>query len=92
MKHPTSVENMTAEELAEKFMNTTYGYHLAFFKKMAELYRQESIKDQERGYLKLYGLLYDLANVIVFACSILERIWKICEPYNNKKTEIKEEE
>ncbi len=82
--HPIKVNNISTEELAEKIMDTTYAYHLAFFKKFAELYKKkESHDDKKQGYSILSSLLLTTYYTITTIYSLLKIIWKICEPRTN---------
>ena len=87
MNHPTSVDGMTAQELATKFVATTYGYQHEFFSELARLYIHESKQDEKRGYGKLATLLSSLCIPILSCEKLLGQIWQICKPRTNKKTQ-----
>jgi hypothetical protein len=81
IQHPTDVAGLTAEQLAEQFAQTTYGFQEAFFTSLSKHYADESARDQARSYRKLARLLSALSPIMTSAQALLEEIWRICEPH-----------
>lgn len=84
MKHPVSVQELTAEDLADEFANTTYGYQAEFYARMRENYRQCYQKDAKRGRIMLACRLYSATILLKRIGDVMNNIWAICEPRTNK--------
>jgi hypothetical protein len=84
-KHNNKIKELSASELAELFSKTTYEYQLKMFTELANIYYNDAIDDQSRGYIKLSSRLYSLSYNLESIIDVLKDIWRICKD----KTEVK---
>lgn len=84
MKHPESVQGLSAKELAKEFMGTTYGYQLDFYRSMVDQYNDESKADTKRRYLELAALLSLVQNLLEMVVDAMVIVWELCESRTNK--------
>lgn len=84
MKHPGSVQGITAQDLADELANTTYNYQAEFYARMMENYRQTYQKDAKRGRVMLACKLYSATILLKRVADVMGDIWTICESRTNK--------
>lgn len=79
-EHKNNIKGMSADELADLFSTTTYGYQRDFFYMLSEYYHEDSDADLKRGYSELSGLLDIVTTLVMNVNYYMKKMWKICEP------------
>lgn len=81
MKHPTTLEGMTMDVLAEEVENLRYDAVYEFLYHLRTRLEERATKDSIAGRTELARALRMAAEEVDKAGVRMEKVWSICEPY-----------